>query len=185
MKWNFAALLILVLGFVPVQPSESQNQSSKKRHTEVSIKGEMFYINGKPTYQGRKWKGHKIEGLLFNSRMVQGIFDDLNPKTVSKWAYPDTGKWDPKRNTKEFIAAMRHRIGLNRILATIHIYPTLAEANKYVAGAWKRAAVTRGQLAFVEAFHQWMRGAASVPAVVSSLVRMPWDRERAFQSEPH
>jgi hypothetical protein len=38
--------------------------------------------------------------------MVQGIFDDLNPKTVGKWAYPDTGKWDADRNTKEFVAAM-------------------------------------------------------------------------------
>jgi len=85
----------------------------------------------------------------------------------------------------EFIAAMRHRIGLNRILATIHIYPTLVEANKYAAGAWKRAAVTRGQLAFVDVFHQWMRGAARAPAVASRLVRVPWDRERAFQSEPH
>ncbi len=35
-------------------------------------------------------RDHKIEGLLFNSRMVQGIFDDLNPETVSRWAYPDT-----------------------------------------------------------------------------------------------
>jgi hypothetical protein len=41
-----------------------------------------------------------------NSRMVQGIFDDLNPETRSKWAYPDTGKWDPERNTREFLAAM-------------------------------------------------------------------------------
>ncbi len=53
-----------------------------KRRTAVSIKGDMFYINGKPTYAGRKWKGHKIEGLLLNSRMVQGIFDDLNPETA-------------------------------------------------------------------------------------------------------
>ena len=52
------------------------------------------------------WNGHKIEGLLFNSRMVQGIFDDRNPETVNKWAYPDTGKWDAERNTREFIAAM-------------------------------------------------------------------------------
>jgi hypothetical protein len=41
-----------------------------------------------------------------NSRMVQGIFDDLNPDTRAKWAYPDTGKWDADRNTREFIAAM-------------------------------------------------------------------------------
>jgi hypothetical protein len=48
----------------------------------------------------------KIEGLLMNSRVVQGIFDDLNAETRSKWAYPDTKKWDPERNTREFIAAM-------------------------------------------------------------------------------
>ena len=52
------------------------------------------------------WRGHKIEGLLMNSRMVQGIFDDRNPETVARWAYPDTGKWDAERNTREFIAAM-------------------------------------------------------------------------------
>jgi hypothetical protein len=48
----------------------------------------------------------KIEGLLMNSRMVQGIFDDLNPETRSRWVYPDTKKWDPERNTREFLAAM-------------------------------------------------------------------------------
>jgi hypothetical protein len=41
-----------------------------------------------------------------NSRMVQGVFDDANPETRSKWVYPDTHKWDPDRNTREFIAAM-------------------------------------------------------------------------------
>ncbi len=76
------------------------------RRTEVSIIGRAFHINGKPTYEGRTWKGHTIEGLLFNSRMVQGIFDDLNPKTRSRWAYPDTGTWDADRNTREFLAAM-------------------------------------------------------------------------------
>jgi len=77
-----------------------------KRLTEVSIQGEQFFINGRPTYEGRVWNGHKIEGLLMNSRMVQGIFDDLNPATRSLWTYPDTGVWDPDRNTAEFIAAM-------------------------------------------------------------------------------
>jgi pyruvate/2-oxoglutarate dehydrogenase complex dihydrolipoamide dehydrogenase (E3) component/uncharacterized membrane protein YdjX (TVP38/TMEM64 family) len=85
----------------------------------------------------------------------------------------------------EFVSAMRHGIGLNKILGTIHIYPTLAEANKYAAGAWKRSAVTRGQLAFVEAFHEWMRGTAGMPAVLSRLMRLPRDRERAFQSDLH
>ncbi len=74
--------------------------------TEVSIRGDRFFLNGKPTYEGRVYRGIKIEGLLLNARMVQGIFDDLNPETRSKWAYPDTGKWDPERNTREFVAAM-------------------------------------------------------------------------------
>ena len=77
-----------------------------KRKTEVAIRGDAFLINGRPTYEGRTWQGKKIEGLLINSRMVQGIFDDLNPETVKKWAYPDTGKWDAERNTREFVAAM-------------------------------------------------------------------------------
>lgn len=77
-----------------------------KRRTGVSIVGDAFHINGRPTYEGRTWNGHKVEGLLLNSRMVQGIFDDLNPETVSKWNYPGTGKWDAERNTREFLAAM-------------------------------------------------------------------------------
>ena len=71
----------------------------KPTQTEVSIQGDAFLINGQPTYAGRTWKGYKIEGLLMNSRMVQGIFDDLNPASRSLFAYPDTGIWDPDRNT--------------------------------------------------------------------------------------
>jgi hypothetical protein len=74
--------------------------------TVVAIKGEQFYINGKATYQGRSWNGHKIEGLLLNSRVVQATFDDLNQDTVKRWAYKDTGKWDAERNVREFLAAM-------------------------------------------------------------------------------
>ncbi len=58
----------------------------------------------------------------------------------------------------EYIAAMRHGIGLNKILGTIHIYPTFAEANKYAAGAWKRAHAPQELLKWVEKFHAWMRG---------------------------
>ncbi|MHB9132835.1 MAG: hypothetical protein ACYDBB_17335 [Armatimonadota bacterium] len=76
------------------------------RQTTVDIRDEAFYLNGRPTYEGRWWRGLKIEGLLLNSRMVQGIFHDRNPETCSRWAYPDTGVWDPERNTREFIAAM-------------------------------------------------------------------------------
>jgi pyruvate/2-oxoglutarate dehydrogenase complex dihydrolipoamide dehydrogenase (E3) component/uncharacterized membrane protein YdjX (TVP38/TMEM64 family) len=58
----------------------------------------------------------------------------------------------------EYVLAMRHRIGLNKILGTIHIYPTLAEANKYVAGVWKKAHAPEKLLAWVERFHAWRRG---------------------------
>jgi pyruvate/2-oxoglutarate dehydrogenase complex dihydrolipoamide dehydrogenase (E3) component/uncharacterized membrane protein YdjX (TVP38/TMEM64 family) len=58
----------------------------------------------------------------------------------------------------EFITAMKHGIGLNKILGTIHIYPTLAEANKYAAGAWKRAHAPQRALRGLERFHAWMRG---------------------------
>ncbi len=80
--------------------------STKSRKTEVSIKGDQFYINGELTYKGRYWQGNKIEGLLFNSRMVQGIFDDANPETRKDFVYPDTKEWDPERNTNEFVTAM-------------------------------------------------------------------------------
>ena len=74
--------------------------------TKVSIQDDKFYINSKPTFQGRTWQGIDVEGLLPNSRMVQGVFDDLNPETVVKWKYPDTNEWNPERNTNEFIEAM-------------------------------------------------------------------------------
>ena len=58
----------------------------------------------------------------------------------------------------EYVLAMKHGIGLNKILGTIHIYPTLAEANKYVAGVWKKAHAPERLLAWVERFHAWRRG---------------------------
>lgn len=72
----------------------------------VSIEKDQFYLDGELTYKGRTWEGNRIEGLLMNSRMVQGIFDDINPETAVKWKYPDSGIWDPERNTDEFVAAM-------------------------------------------------------------------------------
>jgi pyruvate/2-oxoglutarate dehydrogenase complex dihydrolipoamide dehydrogenase (E3) component/uncharacterized membrane protein YdjX (TVP38/TMEM64 family) len=58
----------------------------------------------------------------------------------------------------EFILAMRHNLGLNKLLRTIHIYPTLAEANKYAAGNWKRAHAPQNVLSWLERYHGWMRG---------------------------
>ena len=74
--------------------------------TRVEIRGGDFWIDGQPTYRGRTWNGHRIEGLLLNSRMVQATFDDLNPETRDRWVYPDTGRWDPERNLGEFLAML-------------------------------------------------------------------------------
>jgi pyruvate/2-oxoglutarate dehydrogenase complex dihydrolipoamide dehydrogenase (E3) component/uncharacterized membrane protein YdjX (TVP38/TMEM64 family) len=57
----------------------------------------------------------------------------------------------------EFVLAMKHGIGLNKILGTIHIYPTLAEANKYVAGVWKRNHAPKALLAWLGRYHTWRR----------------------------
>lgn len=73
--------------------------------TMVTIEGDAFMINNEPTYKGRSFRGAKIEGLLLNARLVQGVFDDRNPETRDRWAYPD-GPWDPDRNTSEFLAMM-------------------------------------------------------------------------------
>ncbi len=58
----------------------------------------------------------------------------------------------------EFIVAMRHGLGLNKILGTIHIYPTMAEANRYVAGNWKKAHAPEKLLQWIERYHTWRRG---------------------------
>lgn len=76
-----------------------------RRQTIVSTRGDDFLINGSPTCQGRYHRGWRIEGLLLNSRMVQGIFDDRNDATRVQWDYPD-GTWDAARNTREFVQAM-------------------------------------------------------------------------------
>ena len=83
---------------------------SAPRHgsTHVSIHGESWFVNGRISSAGRKYKGASVEGTLFNSRMVNGIFDDLNAGSVHLWKYPDTGRWDASRNTREFVAALPH-----------------------------------------------------------------------------
>jgi pyruvate/2-oxoglutarate dehydrogenase complex dihydrolipoamide dehydrogenase (E3) component len=65
----------------------------------------------------------------------------------------------------EYVAAMKHGFGLNKILGTIHIYPTLTEANKYAAGVWKRAHAPQRALRWLERYHRWMRrGGRATPA---------------------
>ncbi|WED80203.1 FAD-dependent oxidoreductase [Aeromonas media] len=59
----------------------------------------------------------------------------------------------------EFVLAMRHHLGLGKILGTIHAYPTLMEGNKYVAGEWKRAHQPTRLLTLLARYHSWRRGA--------------------------
>lgn len=105
MRKYIVIITALVFGFSLIS-GKTVNSKKKSKRTVVSIHEDNFLINGQPTYPGRYWKGYKIEGLLLNSRMVQGIFEDLNPAKVDTFAYPDTKKWDADRNTNEFIHAM-------------------------------------------------------------------------------
>lgn len=98
---RYALTALLLLG-----SSVASSAAEPKRATTIAIAGDKFLINGQPTYRGRTWQGHSIEGLLFNSRMVQATFDDRTPETAGRWSYPDTQKWDPDRNTNEFVAQM-------------------------------------------------------------------------------
>ena len=59
----------------------------------------------------------------------------------------------------EYVTAMKYKLGLNKILGTIHIYPTLAEANKYAAGEWKKAHVPQTAMRWLERYHSWRRKA--------------------------
>jgi hypothetical protein len=74
--------------------------------TRVEIRGDDFWIDGSPTYAGRTWSEHRVEGLLLNARMVQATFDDRNAETKARWVYPDTDQWDPERNVREFVSML-------------------------------------------------------------------------------
>jgi hypothetical protein len=103
------AFSVAIIGLAAALGAAAYHQAAPvapARGTAVSIKGDSFLINGQPTLKGVRWRGYRVEGLLPNSRMVQGVFDDLNPETRGRWAYPDTRAWDPQRNTREFVAAM-------------------------------------------------------------------------------
>lgn len=78
--------------------------------THLTIEGESFLLNGRPTY----WGVPKLQGLLLNSRMVQATFEDLNPETQAMWAYPDGTPFDAEVNTTRFIEQLPvyHRFGL-------------------------------------------------------------------------
>ncbi len=83
----------------------------------------------------------------------------------------------------EFVLAMKYRGGLDRILGTIHAYPTLPEASKYAAGNWKRSTVTQGQMAVAKAFNDWTRGEAGFGAVVGKLFSLS-DKRPYYEVAP-
>jgi pyruvate/2-oxoglutarate dehydrogenase complex dihydrolipoamide dehydrogenase (E3) component/uncharacterized membrane protein YdjX (TVP38/TMEM64 family) len=85
----------------------------------------------------------------------------------------------------EYVLAMKHGIGLNKILGTIHTYPTLAEANKYAAGNWKRSTVTQGQWAFLAALQGWMRGEYGFVRVLGQLPALVRNKAKAYTPEAH
>ncbi|MCY7386728.1 MAG: hypothetical protein LH481_01480, partial [Burkholderiales bacterium] len=86
----------------------------------------------------------------------------------------------------EFVAAMKHGFGLEGILGTIHIYPTMGEANKYAAGVYKRSTATVGKLAVARAMNDWTRGEGSFFTILGkaiALVVSP-DNTPAYPKEP-
>ncbi|MBX6313912.1 MAG: hypothetical protein IRY99_13495 [Isosphaeraceae bacterium] len=128
-------------------PASAAEAASKVRKTEVEIRDDAFFLNGRPTYEGRTWRGGKIEGLLLNARMVQGIFDDLNPETRSLWAYPDTGRWDAERNTREFLAAMPEWRRHGLLAFTINLQGGNPRRDSRGRQPWHNSALTeRGDL---------------------------------------
>ena len=68
------------------------------------------------------------------------------------------GVGDPTFKVRDKIFAMRHGVGLNRILGTIHVYPSWSEAGKGAAGAWRRAHQPEWLLRVAQRFHRWRRG---------------------------
>jgi hypothetical protein len=112
---RFTSLLCLIIALPVLTPGAAGDPLAapghrpgqpEARRTAVTIRGDAFLVNGQPTLKGVTWRGYSVEGLLPNSRMVQGVFDDLNPETRARWAYADTKTWDAARNTREFVAAM-------------------------------------------------------------------------------
>jgi len=121
-----------------------------KRKTCVSIKEQAFLVNERTTYRGRVLRRgkdkdadeHKIEGLLFNIRAVNAIFDDLNPQTRSRWAYPD-GPWDPDRNTRDFLETLPYWRRSGVCAFTVNLQGGSPDGQVTGAQPWINSAYTR------------------------------------------
>ena len=82
----------------------------------------------------------------------------------------------------EFVMAMKHGVGMNKILGTIHAYPTLPEANKYAAGIWKRKQVTQGQMTLARAFNDWTRGDGGIGGVIAKSIAPLTDKRPYYEA---
>ena len=127
-----------------------EGEDEIERKTVVSIKAESFFINKYFTYRGRvlkrgegeKAEEHKLEGLLFNLRAANAVFDDLNPQTRSRWAYPD-GPWDPDRNTRAFLDALPYWRRSGVCAFTVNLQGGSPDGAPGGAQPWINSAYTR------------------------------------------
>lgn len=110
--------------------------------TQIAIDGTWCLVNGQPTYKGRTYRGLEVQGLLLNSRMVQAIFDDDCPETRELCRYPDTGAWDPERNTNEFCAHLPEYRSYGLMAVTVGLQGggsvyTPEVRNRYIMSAYR------------------------------------------------
>ncbi|MEP4770351.1 MAG: hypothetical protein ABJY83_20800 [Roseibium sp.] len=137
--------------------------------TKISIEGEAFFIDGKPTHEGRVYKGHKIEGLLFNCRMVQALFDDENAETVHQWVYPDTQIWDAERNLAEFISHLPDYKAQGCDAITINLQGGMPITKTEKVQPWLNTAIDpQGNLkpAYMDRLHRLLKAAADNGVVI-------------------
>jgi hypothetical protein len=99
----FRTLLVAssVLGLLLASAPGTSGAATFTPKTSIVIDGTRFRINGRLTNPGSP-----ARGLLINTRMINAVYDDANPDTTWQWEYPDTGVWDPQRNTDEFVARL-------------------------------------------------------------------------------
>ena len=108
-------------------------------------------------YEVTTYQMHELDRAIADSA-TQGFVKVLTPPGKDKILGVTIVGDHAGELLAEYVLAMKYKLGLNKILGTIHTYPTMAEANKYAAGEWKRAHAPEGLLRWVERYHNWMRG---------------------------
>jgi len=108
-------------------------------------------------YEVTTYQMHELDRAIADSA-TQGFVKVLTPPGKDRILGVTIVGDDAGELLAEYVLAMKYKLGLNKILGTIHTYPTMAEANKYAAGEWKRAHAPEGLLRWVERYHSWMRG---------------------------